>query len=146
MRKILFIFLVATVLSAQTAPAAEFLRGGFCQAVSDSTEYKIEEAKSILDEKAAVSKGAVESKDGGSSAVGTSYMMPKFSCDAFQGEVTIPEIYKKGWRVVSVMQIAWKDTREYSAKKTLLTHDVRVRDEGAQVNCLIIEEQQKIKK
>jgi hypothetical protein len=140
MRIMTFLFLVAMLPSA-AAFAAEFLRGGYCQPAPEP-DYEIEETKSILEEKDSAS--TTDNGNAGRSNDSTTIGQPKFVCDAFQGEVTVQDIYAKGWRVVGVLQ-AGEDMREYSAKRGLFRGEVRHREQKG-AKGLVIEEQPKRKK
>ena len=143
MRKLVFAALiVAGLLCAQVALAAELLKGGFCQPAPPK-EVSIAQEPSIMDPKWQEWKKANEYRG----EIVTESYQPKFICDAFKEEVTIQDIYARGWRIVGVLQDIGQDTSEYSARRGLFSGEVQHREQtGIRRNSLIIEEQPKGKK
>jgi len=128
---------------AQAAFAAGFLRGGYCQPAPESDYYNIAVEESILDKKSN-NAGAQERANVKGREDEAAFWQPKFVCDAFQGEVTVRDIYARGWRVVGVWQSEGQSTRAYSAKRGLFSGEARHQErKGAKVNGLVIEEQPK---
>ena len=142
MRKTLFaIFFIPALLCAQLVLAAEFLRGSYCYP-APLGDAGIAMEESILDKKASDNTKDHENvKNNEENAP----LSPKYICTAFQDEVTIEDIYVRGWRVVGILQTdAVQDMREYSARRGLFSGEVRHREQmGIRANHLIIEEQSK---